>query len=184
MRLPPDLHERLVARSLKEDLSLNGLCVTLLSSGLDRPKLENAALNIAAPALSILQRLFGRQLLGVVAFGSRIAGTATGASDLDLLVVLAKSTPIRRNLYRQWDEAAAALSGTEFDPHFAHMPAHAKEAGAVWLEAASSGEIIFDPRNRIAKLLESIRKPIASGSVRRAWSHGHPYWTRSSHEES
>lgn len=186
LRLPPSLHDRLAARSRKEGQSLNGLCLQLLATAIDRPKDDSHAAGMIAPALDVLQKLFGPKLLGVVAFGSRILGTATDTSDLDLLVVLAKSIPIRRGLYRKWDDAAPSPSeaGIEFDPHFAHMPDHARDASAVWLEAARSGNVIFDPRGQIKNLLETIRKPIAEGVARRAWSHGHPYWTRSDHEES
>lgn len=186
LRLPPSLHDRLAVRSRKEGQSLNGLCLQLLALAIDRPKDDSLATGVATPALGVLRKQYGPKLLGVVAFGSRISGTATDASDLDLLVILAKSVPIRRRLYRQWDEAAPLPSeaGLEFDPHFAHMPDHARDASAVWLEAASSGDVLFDPRGQIKKLLEAIRKPIAEGVARRAWSHGHPYWTRSDHEES
>lgn len=186
LRLTPGLHSRLVARSHKEGQSLNSLCLQLLATGLDLPFEASPVLSVAAPALGILQQLFGRQLLGVVAFGSRISGTATESSDLDLLVVLVKSVPIRRGLYRQWDEVSphSSEAGLECDPHFVHVPGNAKNAGAVWLEAASSGIVIFDPNGHIKKLMESIRKPIATGAAQRAWSHGHPYWARSADEKS
>lgn len=183
LRVPPSLHKELATHAHKEGVSLNTMCLQLITNAL-HPTGASAWSDMLTPVIHYLQTQYGKNLLGIIAFGSQITGTATEDSDLDLLVVLSDKVAIRRGLYRDWDHNAPHIEESLLDPHFAHLPSDIQNIGAVWLEAAASGEIIYDPNSRIQKVLTQIKQPIESGKIRRGWSHGHPYWTRSDHEKS
>lgn len=182
LRVPPSLHKELVARAHKEDTSLNAMCLQLITSAL-HPTSTSTWSDILAPVIHYLQTHYDKNLLGIIVFGSQVSGAATEESDLDLLVVLSNTVQIRRGLYREWDNEAPQISDFVLDPHFTHLPSDTSNVGAVWLEAATSGEVIYDPQNKIQKTLSKLKQPIESGKIRRGWSHGHPYWIRSENEK-
>lgn len=182
LRIPPPLHKELATHAHKEGVSLNALCLQLITNAL-HPTNTASWPDVLAPVINYLQTQCGKNLLGIIAFGSRITGTATEDSDLDILVVLGDKVAIRRGLYRDWDNDAPRIDDYLLDPHFTHLPKDIREVGAVWLEAATSGEIVYDPQHRIQKVLDELKQPIESGKIRRGWSHGHPYWTRSDNEK-
>lgn len=183
LRVPSTLHKELATRAHKEGVSLNSLCLQLIAMAIHGPVTQPSWKERLAPAIEHLHKQYNKDLLGIIAFGSRITGTATEGSDLDLLVVLDSKVSIRRSLYREWDNNAPQIEECVLDPHFTHLPGDIPNAGAVWLEAASSGEIVDDPQHQVQKILDHLKQPIASGKVRRGWSHGHPYWTRSDDEK-
>lgn len=183
LRLPPRLHKELVTHAHKEGVSLNAMCLQLITSAL-HPTSTASWSDVLAPVIHYLQTHYGKNILGIIVFGSQITETATEDSDLDLLVVLSDMTAIRRGLYRDWDHNAPHIEDYLLDPHFTHLPSDIQNIGAVWLEAATSGEIVYDTQNQIQKMLIQIKQPIKSGKIRRGWSHGHPYWTRSDYEKS
>lgn len=184
LRVPPPLHKELVTHAREEGLSLNALCLQLISTALHGPTGQPSWKERLETVITYLQRQYDKSLVGIVAIGSRITGNATDDSDLDLLIVLDSKISIRRGLYRDWDNDSPQLADFVLDPHFAHLPGDLSHVGAVWLEAATTAEIIYDPKNRIQKVLDELKQPIESGKIRRGWSHGHPYWTRSDDEKS
>ncbi len=183
LRIPPALHKELATKARREGLSLNVFCLHLISTAMHRSLLTVPWKDKLETVVTYLKKYHGKALLGVIVFGSRVTGEATDDSDLDLLIVLDNRIPIRRGLYRGWDRDSPQIGVGLLDPHFTHLPNHVYEAGAVWLEAATSGEIVYDPQHRIQKILMTLQQPIASGTIRRGWSHGHPYWTRNDNEK-
>jgi hypothetical protein len=168
-------------------LSLNSLCVGLLSeasSGERAPAREGSLLPSAAGTeLDALARrcveTYGDDLLGIVLFGSAARGELRDDSDVDLLLVLAQGVPLRRRLYRQWDElAAGGCRGHEVNAHFVRVPATTDQAGSLWLEVAVEGVVIFDRRGDVHRFLVALRLAMASGAFVRSMAHGQPYWRR------
>lgn len=184
LRVPSALHKELSTLAHKEGVSLNSLCLQLISTAIHGPEVQSSWKERLDEVITYLQKQYDKDLLGIIAFGSRITGTATETSDLDLLVVLNSNVSIRRGLYRDWDNSNPQIPVCLLDPHFTHLPSDILNAGAVWLEAATTGEIIYDPHHKIQTVLSCLKQPIESGKIRRGWSHGHPYWTRSGDEKS
>jgi hypothetical protein len=184
LRVPPSLHRRLRQMAEAHGLSLNALCVRLLSSatGTGSSPAPGVLPGGEAAWPPLAQRYadaYGGELLGMVLFGSTARGEARPASDIDLLLVLAPETPLRRHLYRQWDELVAD-SGIEYqlNPHFVHLPETIDQAGSIWLEVAIEGRLISDRQGRIWPVLLALRHAIAAGRFVRSTVHGQPYWRR------
>ena len=184
LRMEPVLHAALARRAAGERLSLNQLCVELLDRGL-RTKPETPWWHgIGERLLPKLERRFGRALLGVLAFGSQVQGTAATDSDLDLLIVLDDATPLRRELYRWWDDEVRIDAPAPVNPQFVHLPENAENAGGIWLEAALSHDVLREEGTVVSSALATIRNAIAAGRIRRHWINGQPYWIRREDEKS
>lgn len=174
LRLPPSLHETLRAAAGQAGLSLNEYCVRTLSTPGPDPTGPGAAVVVRA------LEMFGPQLVGVIVYGSWARGEATAASDIDLLVVLETSARITRMLYRDWDRVPLRHDGRAVEVHFVGLPTPADEPGAVFLEAAMDGLVVYDSGQRVARYLARLRRVVASGDVARRRAHGQPYWTTAS----
>jgi hypothetical protein len=170
LRLPPGLHEALRAEAAQAGLSLNEYCVRVLSA--PGPDPTGPAAAVAARAAEA----FGSDLVGVILYGSWARGEATAASDVDVLVVLEPTRAITRALYRDWDEVAMAHLGHPIEVHFVALPEQ-DHAGGVWLEAALDGVVVRDSDARVARLLGTLRRAMATGAVTLRHAHGQPYWT-------
>lgn len=182
LRLSPELHGTLRREADRRGLSLNAHCVELLQSPGAGDKDRDRVRQALRPVLTRLKRAFGKDLLGCLLFGSRARGEASEASDVDLLVVLDDATALKRSLYRLWDDQIAQ-GPLEVNPHFVHLPDGPRTAGSLWLESAVDGVLIWDTKGKIARTLSEIHAAIEDGTVRRYWSHGHPFWRRGNHEE-
>lgn len=113
-------------------------------------------------------------IVGMVLYGSAARGTATSASDIDILVVLSSDTPIRRALYRMVDGIAG------IDPKvavaLAHLPSRESLPGGLWLEIARDGKILFDRDGVVSATISRLKDHISSGRSVRMESHGQGYW--------
>lgn len=122
------------------------------------------------------QAVFGDRLLGLFAFGSRVAGAARPDSDLDLGVWLAG--PIRRR--DTWLPWIRAFEHAEpmLDPTF--ITTTSLDGPPSWLlEAVRVGvEVWFDPSGALAERLEGIRRAVVTGTYRRRLFMGLPYYER------
>lgn len=180
VRIAPSEHGRLKAESLKRGLSLNELCQEkLITSGATTDTLVPGSGSLKASDLVVLADQLSIPLLAIVLFGSFSRGDETAASDVDLLLVVAKSQAIDRALYLRWDAAYQALKMTgthELSVHFAQLPDPAS-SGSLWLECALEGILIYEKRGTgVKKMLCEIRKLIAEGRWRRQYAYGQPYW--------
>jgi predicted nucleotidyltransferase len=173
LRLPPDLHASLQAAARAQGLSLNEYCVRRLSGPAPGVSVSAGAIDALARAVDV----FGADLVGVMMYGSWARGDVTDRSDIDLLVVVERTTRLTRALYRRWDEAPVAWSGRTVDPHFVHLPAGEEPAGGAWCEAAVDGAVLFERDDRISDRLRQVRRHIAEGRLVRRTAHGQPYWT-------
>jgi hypothetical protein len=122
------------------------------------------------------RELFGDRLLGLFAFGSRVAGSPRHDSDLDLGVWLAGR--IRR--CDSWLPWLGAFEHEEpgLDPTL--LTDASLDAPPPWLlEAVRAGvEVWFDSSGALTKRLEAIRKAIDEGTYRRRLFMGLPYYER------
>ena len=115
-------------------------------------------------------------LIGIVAFGSWARGELAASSDIDMLIVAAPSVPIRRALYRRWDEQPICWGRHPIEPHFAHLPDGARTPSGLWAEVAIDGHVLLDDQALVTAYLATVRQAVADGHLRRERVHGHGYW--------
>jgi hypothetical protein len=128
-----------------------------------------------------LTREWGKDLIGIILFGSVARGEATAGSDIDILIVLEAGCGITRALYDRWDgmlRSRGNRSDERVSPQFVVLPSDPSQVGSLWLEVAREGIIVSDPSGRVARFLVALRDYILSGAVTRRVAHGHPYWVR------
>lgn len=170
LRLDPVLHGLLRDDARAAGLSLNDWCGrTLAAPGA-------AGLDAAADVVRAIRERLGDDLVGVIVYGSFARGEHATGSDVDLLVVLDKSLPVTRSLYRDWDGAVPAWNGREIDLHFVHLPASGDAVSGSWAEAAVCGIVLYDRELAVSRRLIAIRERIAAGALVRRMSQGQPYW--------
>jgi predicted nucleotidyltransferase len=189
LRVKPSTHGHLAQEAKRRGISLNRLCAEALQRGLETHPTESSHFDFLSPVVSLLRAHFGKNLVAVLVFGSRVTGKATATSDLDLLVVLEDGVPLTRSLYSWWDESVDSLGRASeridlpanplVNPQFVHLPENPEEAGGLWLEVATASEVLWEGRGRITKALDGLRNLIAQDRFRRYWSNGIPYWVRS-----
>lgn len=167
--MPPTLHDTLRSAARAAGLSLNEYCVRRLVTG--SVVHENAAVLVSRAAAVV-----GDALAAVVLHGSWVRGDAGSGSDVDAVIVIDRTVPLRRSLYRKWDEQSVTWSHRPVDPHFVHLPAGARLSG-LWAEIATHGLIVFDRDGDLGACLARVRGAIADGRLRRRTAHGQPYWT-------
>lgn len=175
LRLKEDLFAGIRQRAEKEGKSINGYCVELLE------KSQNNADEFFELSKSC-QKYFGSDLLGMVVFGSVARGTATKASDLDILIILDRSKKLGKDLYTQWDKFLERDNvntfGRDLSPHFVHMVEDLEKLGSLWLEVALEGRVIFEQNAQCTQLLQKIRSKISEGHYKKSYSYGIPYWKK------
>ena len=169
LRIEPELHAALRRAAADAGLSLNAYCARKLAAPGNRP---------AGPFDEAVRRAsatFGRQLVGVVAYGSWARDELTETSDVDLLVVISPDLAITRELYRAWDADPLHWSSHPVEPHFVHAPDDARVTG-VWAEVATEGIVLFERGFELSRLLARIRRRILAQHFLRHRAQGQPYW--------
>ncbi len=173
VRLDPGLHAALRAEAAARGTSLNALCSDLLADG-RRGGCSEEFDAVVKSAVAV----FDGDLVGVVAFGSWARGEATTVSDIDVLLVLAPSVAITRDIYRRWDRIASpTIERRVVDVHFVALPVDDERFSSLWAEVARDGIIAFDRDHRVSRYLGKVRRQLLGGHHRRAMAHGQPYWT-------
>ena len=173
LRLPATLHTSLAAAAKRRELSLNEYISRRLAGVESHPAVEAVAPVVLARARDVA----GDALVGGLLHGSWSRGDARAESDIDALIVVDRSLPLSRRLYRTWDEQPVAWGGRAVDVHFVHLPSAVARAGGVWCEAAIEGRLIADRAGQIEDALIELRRAIADGRLVRKRAHGQPYWT-------
>lgn len=149
-------------------MSMNEYCVQRISSP--------ASDGDAGPVIADAEAMFGRDLVGVIEYGSVARGEAAVDSDTDLLLVLDRRVPLTRDLYRQWDAQTRIAGQRAVDAHFTYLPVN-RTTGGIWAEAAIDGRVLFERDCLVSTALSSIRNDIADGRLCRRSVHGQTYWT-------
>lgn len=172
LRTEPELHRRLIRRAKALDISLNELCSRRLSVP---SLLETSSLSHLRTVIRDVETLLGRELLGVVLYGSQARGEASTGSDWDVLVVPSAAVVLDRGLYRRLDQLMdPTLERVEV--HFAHLPAKTHEAAALWGEIALDGIVLCERDLALSQHLARVRRDIAAGVIVRRTAHGQSYW--------
>jgi predicted nucleotidyltransferase len=188
LRLPSSLHLQLKSDARSAELSLNRHCLALLGgkagggAGRRAPRALSLGSSSTRPG-NVLKELssavllaLGKNLEGLVLFGSFARGQETARSDIDLLVVLSDGVKLDRDVYSRW--RFGRFSGHEVAPLFVRIPAEGRRIGGLWFEVALEGIVLFDRNLQVSRFLAQVRKLIAADGVRRMVTHGHPYWIR------
>jgi len=172
LRMDPGLHAALRGAAREAGLSLNEYCVLKLAA----PAGSLAGLPEVSRIVRRAASLFGGDLLAMAAFGSWVRGEHREGSDVDILIVLDRRVPIRRELYRPWDEAPLQLDGLPVEPHLVHLPKHPERAGGLWAEVALDGAVLFERALVLSRALARVRRAVLAGNVVRREVNGQAYW--------
>lgn len=173
LRLDPELHERLRTAAAAAALSLNDYCARRLATAL-----PDAVL--AAPLAEAVARaagLFGETLVGLVLFGSFARGEERADSDIDLLIVIHRTVPLKRTLYGPWDDEPLFSNGRRIEPHLVHLPRPGARLTGFWAEIAIDGLVLFERGLTLSRRLAAMRRELLAGRLERRSAHGQPYWT-------
>jgi predicted nucleotidyltransferase len=172
LRLPTHLHRELTRSAAARGVSLNEYCVRRLRA----PAMPQDTSPLTAMVVARARTVFGTRLAGVLLLGSWARGDAATSSDIDVLIVVDRSVPLTRDLYRVWDREPLTFEGRAIDVHIVHSPSSGAAPTALWCEAAVDGLVWYDRDASVARHLAETRRAIADGRVVRAVVHGQPYW--------
>lgn len=172
LRLPSALHETLRAEASEAGISLNELCVRKLAGV--SPSYPGRVGELIARATE----QFGKDLRGVVLYGSFARGEAATVSDIDIMIVLDPRVPLNLTLYHGWDSEEWQLDEHAIDIHFSHLPSTRELPSGLWAEIALDGKVLHESDLAVTRLLASVRRRIAAGELVRRTTHGQPYWVR------
>jgi hypothetical protein len=186
IRMPGTLHARLKQEAASTGQSLNQVCIAKLQA-IGYPVADfgtkNAATDLIFPDfLDAVVRRWSEELIGLILFGSAARGDATEDSDIDLLLVMKPEVKISRDLYRLWDRFCDEHRRTQnydrISPHFASLPGSVRGAGGLWYETAIEGIVLWESHRQVSRFLESVRRAMGHGKIRRRMMHGSPYWIK------
>jgi len=175
LRIPPDLHARLRRIAGERGVSLNEYCRTAIEYYTDRSAADRDPDSFAGRSAAAARDVVGGDLVGVVLFGSQARGEGRESSDTDLLIVVSTEHELGRELYRRWDDVEP---DRRVSPHFVHLPQTLSGAGSIWYEVALDGIVLHEEDHLISAFLQSVRRAIADGRLRRRYAHGHAYWVK------
>jgi predicted nucleotidyltransferase len=152
--------------------SLNEYCARKLAA-----PVSGVLSTAVSPVLERAVSIFGRELDGVIVFGSWARGEAGDGSDVDVLVVVAPSVAIRRGVYDRWDAEPVEVDSRVVQVHIVHLPDPDRSISALWAEVALDGIVAFEKDREVSRTLSKIRRRIAAGDLVRRIAGGQPYWT-------
>jgi predicted nucleotidyltransferase len=173
IRTNQDLHQQLLQEAKEHGLSLNEHCTQRLSIP---NSLEAHEYQLPRQVLTAASRLYGDRLLAVLLYGSQARGTAHTESDWDFLFVMQESVPLKRPLYKLWDETFPGFDGQRVEVHFVHLPEKTSLATGFWGELALDALVLFDKTIVVSRHLNRVRREITDGTIVRRTVHGQAYW--------
>jgi len=176
LRLTQDLHKTISDYANNNGLSLNKACIDLIQKGLSKDNTKDELYLFLEPIIAKIKEHFGKDLVGIMLFGSYATNESTEASDIDLLIVLSNDIPIVRKLYRWWDNEISETNLEIINPHFVNLPKDIKKVTGLWLEVAEKGKVLYQRNQLIEKTISKIKKLTQDGMVRKYVSNGHPFW--------
>jgi predicted nucleotidyltransferase len=186
LRLPEDQMMKVKRAAKDSGISLNEFISRKINDSLE-PQTFMPQFNELLAV--ILKSDLSADFRSVILFGSVATGNAMDSSDLDLLIVLDSNIPIRRSLYKLWQDqiepeiTSDVSGGRTVSPHFVHIPDSTAKAHSLWLEIAVSGVVLWRKSNEIDRWIYALRTEIASGLFQRKFTHGHPYWVRNGFQD-
>lgn len=133
------------------------------------------------------QRLYGDALVSVVVFGSWARGTATPASDLDVLIVADSLPAGRLARARMFEPVELALEPQcrevwgagewplRLSPIF-KTPAEVEQGSPLFLDMTEHARLLFDRSGFFAAFLERLRARMAELGTRRVSTRAGAYW--------
>jgi len=140
-----------------------------------------------AALLGACRRVYGNRLAAVALFGSWARGTATPASDLDVLIVARDLPPSRRKRVAEFDaverDTAADRRLIWADFHAASelspvikTPEEMKAGSPLFLDMTECCDILWDGDRVLREYLDGLRKRLAELGARRRPRKGGYYW--------
>ena len=183
LRAPHSLIKALRAKAKRQNLSMNQLCISLLTHE-EAPKATFKAKKtfqqgeFSSLILKHVDEVIApsfQNLIGVVLFGSAARGEMKASSDIDLLIVLKSKAEIDRDLYSKMK--VATIGTHDISPLIVALPSEASLCSSLWIEASLDGCILYDTDFIISKRFSLIRSKILTGELVRHLSYGVPYWT-------
>ena len=172
LRTGPELHQTLRDGARAASVSLNEYCLARLAgSGVSATGEE------AAAVVTWGRRAFAERLVGIAVYGSWARGEATGESDVDVLIVLDRGQPLRRDLYRICDTADLIWETHPVQTQVVQLPQPGEIGGGLWPEIAVDGIVLVDRDFQLSRHLVAVRRAIVEGRLVRRTAHGQPYWT-------
>jgi hypothetical protein len=172
LRTGPELHQALRDGARAARVSLNDYCLARLA-GSD----VTATGPAAAAVVDWGRRAFAEWLVGIAVYGSWARGEATGESDVDVLIVLDRSQPLRRDIYRRCDTADLIWDAHPVQIQVVQLPQTGEIGGGLWPEIALDGIVLVDRDFQLSRYLVAVRRAIVEGRLVRRTAHGQPYWT-------
>ena len=174
LRISKELHAVLKKMAQARNLSLNQICVKILSEHADREK-QNIIKERLNSLTEKIKQFWPGHIVGVVLFGSVVREKMYATSDVDLLLVM-QGQSVARSLYRQWDESIDDDSEPQINPHFVCLPQDERSVGSLWLEVMNEGVLLWEKDLMVSAFLKKIKNKFADNKLKRTESHGHPYW--------
>jgi predicted nucleotidyltransferase len=172
LRIDPGLHGALKRAVREMAVSLNEYCARKLAA----PVSSLTGWELVSDTVQRAAAVVGGDLEGVVAFGSWARDELHDGSDVDVLVVVDRSTELSRALYSEWDADPVRWHGHRVEPHFVHLPESSRPVVGLWAEVAIDGVVLFTRGFELPRCLARVRQDIVAERVVRRVVHGQPYW--------
>lgn len=174
LRMRPELHKNLSDESKQRAMSLNQVILEKIT----QKKSKNES--IWSDEIKKMVKIF--RPVCILLFGSCARNQETADSDIDFLFIMPKDQPIKRELYRKFDEFFFEIN-KKFSPHFVHLPEFEEiskgSLSSLWPEVALDGITLYQSQKTeaVQKFLQKIKEMISLGKIKKRMNHGLPYWT-------
>ncbi|VVM06414.1 hypothetical protein MAMC_01061 [Methylacidimicrobium cyclopophantes] len=133
------------------------------------------------------QRICGKNLLGLLLFGSVARGNARFDSDLDLLVIAERLAPRRKERFaafrgeavRPLEEAREALFARGYPAEISWVfrsPEELREGAPFFLDLPEEGEILWEREGFVSEFLRRIRRMRQREGARKLSWAGEEFW--------
>lgn len=171
LRLNQRLFEKLKNSAKKKRVSLNQLITAVLARDIISP---GPADSLGILEFDEIKRRISPEIIAAVLFGSRSRGDAWEQSDIDIAFFVTETATITRDWYRAWDKLRLS---SKISPLFCSLPRDGDSIGALILEIAVDGIVLFDSEDdKVTRFLMKLRDEILSGRFIRTRLHGQPVW--------
>ena len=182
LRMPVQTQKKLSLAARQEQRSLNAYLNDLLAAHLydSSPSWKQALIRMS-------KELFPQQLLGLLVYGSTLRNEHFNqASDIDIAIVLDKTVPLKRTLYRKLDQATEKVGLPHKFSLVLIQEARLDKIHqqSLWIELALNSKILYEKQHALSELLFKLREKLffQKHTLKSNLSHGQRYWANT-HEE-